>query len=47
MLQFQTVESATLDLLKKISGQPLFASHRIENLQPTNQQLLLFELKTV
>jgi hypothetical protein len=29
MLQFQTVESATLDLLKKISSQPLFANHRL------------------
>lgn len=29
MLQYQTVEPATLDLLKNISGQPLFANHRL------------------
>jgi len=29
MLQFQTVDSGTLDLLKKISGQPAFFKHRL------------------
>jgi hypothetical protein len=29
MLQYQTVEPATLDLLKKIQQLPLFSSHRL------------------
>lgn len=29
MLHYRTVERATLDLLKSISGQPLFSNHRL------------------